>query len=81
MNPRPKNVEYSSPHQLIISFEDGQVKQFDLKPYLHYPIYEDLQDESFCSKAVVKYGTVVWNEEIDFDPDRLFLESKKLVEP
>lgn len=80
MNPRAIKVEYDSPYKLIVTFANGKVKVFELQPYLHYPVYQPLQNESFCDKATVQYGTVVWNEEIDVDPDRLYLESKELSE-
>ena len=76
MNPRAKNVFYQSPYHLIITFTNGEVKKFDLLPYLDYPIYTDLRNESYCSKATVQNGTVIWSEEIDIDPDRLYLESR-----
>ncbi|MBA3674836.1 MAG: DUF2442 domain-containing protein [Chitinophagaceae bacterium] len=78
MNPRAKNVEYENPYKLIITFTNGEVKLFDLQPYLAYPVYEPLKNELLCSNAAVKYGTIVWNDEIDIDPDRLYLESKTL---
>lgn len=76
MNPRAKNVLYKSPYNLIVTFTSGEVKNFNLQPYLNYPVYQNLKDESYCSKAVVQNGTVIWSEEIDIDPDRLYLESK-----
>jgi hypothetical protein len=79
MNPRIKQAEYKSKYQLILTFENGEVKEFDLSPYLHYPIFEPLNDESFCSKFRVFNGTIVWNDETDFDPDTLYLESKSLA--
>ncbi len=75
MNHRPKNISYKSPYNLIITFTNGEVKKFDLQPYLDYPIYRELKNEFYCSKARVDNGTVVWDEEIDIDPDRLYLES------
>lgn len=78
MNPRAKKVEYKHPYQLRITFTNEEVKVFDLSPYLKYPVYSKLQDESFCQKATIKYGTVVWNDEIDIDRDRLYLESENL---
>ena len=75
MNPRAKNIFYKSPYNLIVTFTNGEVKKFDLKPYLNYPVYEELKNESYCSRAKVQNGTVVWNDEIDLDPDRLYLES------
>ena len=75
MNPKAKHILYKSPYILVITFTNGEVKELDLKPYLKYPVYEELKNESFCRKAKIKNGTVVWNDEIDFDPDRLYLES------
>ncbi len=77
MNPRAKNVSYKSPYHLIITFTNGEIKKFNLQPYLNYPVYNDLKNESYCSKATVQNGTVVWSEEIDIDPDILYLESKR----
>ncbi len=77
MNPRAKDIVYKSPYNLIVTFTNGEVRQFDLQPYLRYPVYEDLKNETFCSQARVQNGTVVWDEEIDVDPDRLYLDSKK----
>ncbi|MBD0295271.1 MAG: DUF2442 domain-containing protein [Flavisolibacter sp.] len=79
MNPRITSVQYRSPYKLILTFTTHEVKEFDLAPYLDYPIYQTLADESFCRKAKACMGTVVWNDEIDFDPDTLYLDSKILV--
>ncbi len=75
MNPRVKNLEYQSPYKLILTFTNNEKKRFNLLPYLHYPVYLPLRDETYCKKAKVLSGTVVWDETIDFDPDTLFLES------
>jgi Protein of unknown function (DUF2442) len=79
MNPRVTTVEYKSKYKLIITFENNEVKEFNLSPYLHYPVFELLNDESFCNKARVFNGTVVWDDVTDFDPDTLYLESKFLA--
>lgn len=79
MNPRIKEVEYKSRYRLVLTFENGEVKEFDVTPYLQYPVFESLNDESFCSKVRVFNGTVVWDDVTDFDPDTLYLESKILA--
>jgi hypothetical protein len=79
MNPGIKGVEYKSRHKFVLTFENGEVKECNLAPYLHYPLFELLNDESFCSKARVFNGTVVWDDVTDFDPDTLYLESKILA--
>ena len=80
MNPRVKNVKYKSPYQLVITFNNDEIKIFNLIDYLQYPVYEPLKDPVFCNKAKVLLGTVVWNDSIDFDPDTLYLESKQATE-
>ncbi len=79
MNPRVKAVRYESPYKLNVTFLNGEVREFDMAPYLQYPVFENLQDESYCQKVSVNNGTVVWGDEIDFDPDTLYLEGKKMV--
>ena len=79
MYPRVKAVEYKSRHKLILTFENNELKEFNLSPYLHYPVFEILNDETVCQKAKIFNGTVVWDEITDFDPDTLYLESKPLT--
>jgi hypothetical protein len=79
MNPRVKQVQYRAPYKLLLTFANDERKQFDLLPYLEYPIYSSLKDESYCRKAKVLLGTVAWDEAVDFDPDTLYLESKGIA--
>ena len=79
MNPRVDEVKYESPYKLVLTFTNREVREFDFRPYLTYPVYEPLQDEAFCHKVKMINGTVSWDSEIDFDPDTLYLESKLLI--
>jgi hypothetical protein len=78
MNPRVSTAEYNGNHQLLLTFTNDEVGQFDFSAYLNYPIYEPLRDETFCKNVKVIDGIVQWDEYIDFDPDTLYLESKPL---
>ncbi|MFP5039468.1 DUF2442 domain-containing protein [Parasediminibacterium sp. JCM 36343] len=78
MNPRVIKVEYQSPYKLNLSFSNNTIKQFNLLPYLHYPVYKVLQNETFCKKARVWNNTVIWDEMVDFDLDTLYLESEPI---
>ncbi len=75
MNPRVQHVKYKYQHRLILTFTNGEVREFDMSGYLHYSVYSKLNDLAFCSTAKVFMGTVVWDDETDFDPDILYLES------
>ena len=79
MNPRISSVQYQSRYKLILTFTNKEIKEFDLVPYLNYPVFEVLKEETYCRKAKVFNGPVVWDEFTDFDPDTLYLESKPLI--
>ncbi len=74
MSPKPKKVAPLNGYKLKVEFENGEEKIFDTKPYLLYPVYEDLKNQSLFNEARVEYGTVIWTKDIDVDPDRLYLE-------
>ncbi|MEP6465825.1 MAG: DUF2442 domain-containing protein [Parafilimonas sp.] len=78
MNPRVQNVKCKDEKHLIVTFENGEQKAFDMSPYFIYPVFKPLKDRVFFNKAHVLYGTVAWNNEIDIDPDTLYLEGKLL---
>ncbi len=75
MNPRIIAIEYLQNHKFLLRFSNDELKIFNLKPYLQYPVYQALEDETFCAKATVFNGTIKWDEVIDFDPDTLYMES------
>ena len=79
MNPRVASVNYQSPYKLTLVFTNKETREFDFRKYLDYPVYEVLKDESYCRKAKIFNGTVVWDEFTDFDPDTLYIESKPLI--
>ena len=79
MDPSVIEVKYESRYKLLLTFSNNEVRKFDFSSYLDYPVYTALTDESFCRKAKVFNGTVAWNDEIDFDYDTLYLESKELA--
>lgn len=79
MNPRVIKAAYQSPYKILLTFTNGEKKEFDFSSYLDYPVYQALRSEQFCQKVKVLNGTVVWDNEIDFDPDTLYIESKTLI--
>ena len=80
MNPRVRIVIYKSPHKLLITFDNEEVREFNYSNYLIYPVYEALRDENFSARAKVFNGTVVWDDSVDFDPDTLYLESEPMTQ-
>lgn len=76
MNPRITQVVANDDHTLTLTFTNGEVRSFDIRPYLGYTAFHPLQNLAAFKLARPHHGTVAWPNEIDFDPDTLYLESK-----
>jgi hypothetical protein len=61
---------------LDLEFGDGVIRRFDAKPYLDKGIFVDLKDLAYFKKVNVAHGTVHWENEQDFAPETLYLESE-----
>lgn len=81
MNPRVKSVKTLPHYQLEVTFDDGQVREFDVKPYLDKGFFGELKDEAYFNSVTVSMGTVQWPHGQDFCPDTLFEDSIALSSP
>lgn len=66
------NVETLNEYKILITFEKGVRKIFDMKPYLKYPMYKPLENPSIFNMAHTNGETVVWNDDIDIAPETLY---------
>ena len=76
MNPRISTVTANDDYTLLLTFNNGEVRHFDMTPYLGYPSFEPLRQIAFFKLVRAGHGTVTWPKEIDFDPDTLYLEGQ-----
>jgi hypothetical protein len=75
-----KSVETAPEFGLLLVFASGERRHFDMRPYLHYPVFRRLENPGFFSLAHVDYGTVVWPGDIDIAPETLYDRSVPLAE-
>lgn len=75
MNPYVKAVRPQENYCLLLTFENGEKRIFDLKPYLGKGVFRRLKDDSFFKTARVVSGSVEWHGEIDLSYDTLYLSS------
>lgn len=47
MNPRVKNVIPNKDYTLTLFFNNGEIKKFDMNPYLEKGVFRVLKDEPF----------------------------------
>ena len=73
-------VETCAGYILNLTFNTGERKQFDMRRFLHYPIFRRLQNQGFFALARVDYGTVTWPGDIDIAPETLYAESVALAD-
>lgn len=61
---------------LEAEFATGEIRRFDLKPYLGYPAFSPLRHIGLFMRAHVAHGTVAWSDEIDLSPDTLYVQGE-----
>jgi hypothetical protein len=76
MNPRVKNVKANSDYTLKLTFTNGDVKIFDMKPYLDIGIFKELKEPGLYNSVKPFLGSIQWKNGQDLCPDTLYLESK-----
>jgi hypothetical protein len=65
-------------YTLELTFENGETRIFDMKPYLDKKPFVKLLNSPLFFKASVQYGTVVWPGNIDIAPETLWFQSKHI---
>lgn len=73
-------VKANSDHSLDLTFDDGSIRRFDMRPYLDFPVFRTLKDLECFADVKVEHGTVTWAGGQDIGPDTLYLESVKIGE-
>jgi hypothetical protein len=70
-----RNVRPTSNYQLILTFVNGEKRQFDMNPYLDLGIFKELKDISAFNTVRVSFDTIEWENGADMDPEILYKES------
>ena len=76
MNPRVKNVRPEHNFTLIITFNNGEEKTFDVKPYLEIGTFKGLKDISMFNSVKPFLGSIQWSNGLDLCPDTLYMDGK-----
>ncbi len=75
MNPRVIHVKPEQNFKLLLTFSNGEVKHFDVKPYLGIGIFRELEDLSVFNSVKPCLGSIQWSNGVDLCPDTLYLDS------
>jgi len=61
---------------LELTFSTGEVRLFDVRPYLDKGVFRRLQDVALFKQAYVAFGTVCWPGNLDIAPETLYDRSR-----
>ncbi len=65
-------VEAKADYTLLLEFENGEKRVFDMTPLLNKKPFMQLKGSPLFGMASVDYGTVVWPGNIDIAPETLY---------
>ena len=70
------DVEPLNDYKLLLTFENGEKRIFDVSPYLDKGIFKELKDEEKFNTVRVSFDSIEWCNQADLDPEFLFEKSK-----
>jgi hypothetical protein len=78
MYPRVSAVSPNPDHTVTLRFTNGEVRCFDVKPYLDIGIFTALQDLSVFNSVQPVLGSIQWCGGQDLCPDTLYEDSTRI---
>lgn len=71
-----KEVIPKEDYQLLLIFENGEKRQFDMKPYLNIGAFRELKNIDLFNTVKKSFDTIRWDNDADFDPEVLYNEGQ-----
>mgnify|MGYP000976670455 FL=1 len=73
-----KSVKAQDNYLLLLTFENGEKRQFDMKPFLDLGIFRELKDIKLFKTVKTSFDTIEWDNEADLDPEFLYQRSSSI---
>jgi len=67
-----------SDFQLDLTYANGEMRRFDMKPLLNIKPWIRLANFQLFERVRADYGTVIWPGELDIAPETLYDDSKPI---
>lgn len=77
MDPAVINVVPTDNYTLLIDFDNGEQAVLDMKPYLTFGVFKNLQNPTLFKQVRVVFDTVEWPSGIDIDPEFVYANCQK----
>ncbi len=72
LRPTAVKVEAVCAYQILVEFDNGEKKYFDVEPYIQGEWYRKLRILEYFKKVTTDGFTVVWPDGQDICPDELY---------
>ena len=76
MRPKAIDVKPLKNYMLELIFDNGEKKLFDVKPYLKFKAFKELENEEEFRKVKIAGLSIEWENGADICPDELYNNSK-----
>ena len=76
MRPKAIDVKPLKNYMLEVLFNNGEKKIFDIKPYLKFEPFKELENENEFRKVKIGGLSIEWENGADICPDELYYNSK-----
>ncbi|MDY6785749.1 MAG: DUF2442 domain-containing protein [Cyanobacteriota bacterium] len=76
MSPKVIKVEPLESYRLRLIFDNGEIRRFEVTPYLKKGVFTELQNIEYFQKVRPSFGGIQWLHDQDFSPDTLYLTSQ-----
>lgn len=75
MRPRAVEVKPLKNYILKIKFDNGEEKNFDVKPYMEHKAFKELKNISMFNTVKISGLSIEWGNGADICPDELYLNA------
>jgi hypothetical protein len=69
------DVKPQNDYLLLLTFENGEQRLFDMKPYMDKGVFRELKDPIVFNTVRASFDTIEWINEADIDPEILYDQS------
>lgn len=66
-------------YKLLLTFENGEKKVFNMKPYLDKGVFRELKEKKLFKTVRVSFDSVEWSNKADIEPEVLYEDSVEYI--
>ena len=68
-------VQPQDDYMLLLTFENGEKRLLDMRPYLDKGVFKELRDISMFNTALICFHSIAWANDVDLAPETLYHKS------